>query len=131
MDYMKKIFAVLCAALLLCCCTDDKAQKTAEGFLTSYLMMDYDNAVAYCDSNVTASLRLASDNWQALDTTLLKSIREAAGSTTFSITEVDTESQKDKAFVKYMLFPLGGEQGLEMKMTLEKRGGKWLVCGLE
>lgn len=128
---MKKIFAVLCAVMLICSCTDDKAQKTAESFLTSYLMMDYDSAVAYCDSTVAASLRLASDNWQALDTTLLKSIKDAAGSTTFSITEVDTESQKDKAFVNYLLFPLGGEQGLEMKMTLEKRGGKWLVSGLE
>lgn len=127
---MKKLFAVLCVAILFCSCTDDKAQKTAEAFLTSYLMMDYENAVTYCDSTVAAALRTASDNWQALDTTLLKSVKEAAAGTAYAIQSVDMETEKDKAFVKYLLYPMGTEQGQEMNMTLEKRGGKWLVSGL-
>ena len=128
---MKKILAVLCVAFLLCACTDDKAQKAAEGFLTSYLMMDYDNAVTYCDDAVAKAIVKSSENWQALDTTLLKSIKEAASSTRFEITSVDNESVKDKAFVNYLLYPMGSDRGQEMKMTLTKTGGKWLVSGLE
>ena len=94
---MKKIFAVLCTAFLICACTDDKAQKAAEGFLASYLMMDYDNAVTYCDDAVAKAVTRSSESWQALDTTLLKSIKEAASGTRFEITSVDDESVKDKA----------------------------------
>ena len=128
---MKKIFTVLCAALLLCSCTDDKARKTAEDFLSSYLMLDYENAVSYCDDSVAATVRVASENWQALDTTLLNSIKAAAAGTRFEISSVDLESEKGKAFVKYLLYPMGSEQGSEMHMTLTKDGGKWLVSGLE
>ena len=128
---MKKLLVVLCLAVMFCACTDDKAQKTAESFLTSYLMMDYESAVAYCDSTVASALRTASDNWQALDTTLLKSIKEAAASTTYAIQSVDLETEKDKAFVKYLLYPMGVEQGQEMNMTLTKNGGKWVITGLE
>jgi hypothetical protein len=128
---MKKLFAVLCAAMLLCSCTDDKAQKAAEGFLSSYLTLDYENAVTFCDDAVAATVRAASENWQALDTTLLKSIKEAAAETRYEITSVDMESEKGKAFVKYLLYPMGSEQGSEMNMTLTKDGGKWLVSGLE
>jgi len=128
---MKKIFAVLCTAFLICACTDDKAQKAAEGFLASYLMMDYDNAVTYCDDAVAKAVTRSSESWQALDTTLLKSIKEAASGTRFEITSVDDESVKDKAFVSYLLYPMGSERGQEMKMTLTRTGGKWLVSGLE
>ena len=128
---MKKIFAALCVAILICSCTDDKAQQTAEGFLTSYLVLDYENALTYCNDAVAATVRAASDNWQALDTTLLKSMKEAATSTRFEILSVDTESEKGKASVKYLLYPMGSEQGSEMNMSLTKEGGKWLVSGLE
>ncbi len=128
---MKKIFAALCLAMLLCACTDDKAQQTAEGFLNSYLMLDYENALTYCNDAVAATVRAASDNWQALDTTLLNSVKEAAAGTRFEIVSVDTETEKGKASVKYLLYPMGSEQGSEMNMSLTKEGGKWLVSGLE
>lgn len=128
---MKKIFAALCVAILICSCTDDKAQQTAEGFLASYLMLDYENALTYCNDAVAATVRAASDNWQALDTTLLNSVKEAAAGTRFEIVSVDTETEKGKASVKYLLYPMGSEQGSEMNMSLTKEGGKWLVSGLE
>lgn len=128
---MKKIFAVLCVAMLLCACTDDKAQQAAEGFLASYLMLDYENALTYCNDAVAATVRTASENWQALDTTLLNSVKEAAAGTRFEIVSVDTETEKGKASVKYLLYPMGSEQGSEMNMSLTKEGGKWLVSGLE
>ena len=131
MDSMKKIFAVLCLVILAVSCTDDKAQQTAEGFLQSYLTQDYENALTYCNDAVAAAVRAASDNWQALDTTLLKSIKEASAGTRFEILSVDTESEKGKASVKYLLYPMGSEQGSEMSMSLTKDGGKWLVSGLE
>jgi len=128
---MKKIFAALCVTLLVCACTDDKAQQTAEGFLESYLMLDYENAVTYCNDAVAAAVRAASDNWQALDSTLLNSVKEAAAGTRFEILSVDTESEKGKASVKYLLYPMGSDQGSEMSMSLTKEGGKWFVSGLE
>ncbi|MBR5735453.1 MAG: hypothetical protein IKX60_01465 [Bacteroidales bacterium] len=128
---MKKAFIVLCAAILVCSCTDDKAEQAAEGFLSSYFQMDYDSAVAYCDSTVARNLRIASDNWQALDTTLLGMIKEAAANTRYEITSVDKESEKDKAFVKYLLYPMDSDKGQEMSMTLVKKGGKWLISSLE
>lgn len=127
---MKKISVILCAALLLCACTDDKAGKAAEGFLTSYLTMDYDAAAAYCDSSVSANLRIATEDWQSLDTTLLARIKDAAAATRFEITSVDDESEKGRAYVKYLLYPMGSEVGQEMNMTLTKEGGKWLVSAL-
>lgn len=127
---MKKISVILCAALLLCACTDDKAGKAAEGFLTSYLAMDYDGAAAFCDSSVAAGLRIATDDWQSLDTTLLARIKDAAAATRFEITSVDDETEKGRAYVKYLLYPMGSERGQEMNMTLTREGGKWLVSAL-
>jgi len=120
----------MCAAALFCSCTGNKAGKAAESFLTNYLSMDYDGAAALCDSTVAANLRVASENWQALDTTLLVKIQDAAAATRYEITSVDDETEKGKAYVKYLLFPMGSERGQEMSMTLTKEKGKWLVSSL-
>ena len=127
---MKKILLVLCAAVLLCSCTDNKAQQAAEGFLTSYLTMDYDGIAAFCDSDVAAKLSDATENLQALDTALLAKMKEASAKTRFEIISVDDETEKGKAFVKYMLYPMGSDQGQEMNLTLTKEDGKWLVSAL-
>ena len=127
---MKKIIVVLCAAVLLCSCKDNKAEVAAEGFLTSYLAMDYESAAAYCDSMVANHLLRATDGWQALDTTLLAKIKDAAASTRFEITSVDDDTEKGKAKVKYLLYPMGSKKGHEMNMTLTKENGKWLVSSL-
>jgi len=127
---MKKIIVVLFAAVLLCSCKDNKAEVTAEGFLTSYLAMDYEGAAVYCDSLVANHLRRSTNGWQALDTTLRAKIKEAASTTRFEITSVDDETEKGKAHIKYLLYPMGNEKGHEMNMTLTKENGKWLVSGL-
>lgn len=127
---MKKILFVLCAAALLCSCTDDKAQKTAEGFLTGYLAMDYDTAVTFCDEAMAANLLKATEGWQALDTLLLARMKDAASKTRFEIASVDDETEKGTAHVRYLLYPMGSEHGHEMNMTLKKDGGKWLVSAL-
>ena len=127
---MKKIIVVLCVAVLLCSCKDNKAEVAAEGFLTSYLAMDYEGASAYCDSLVSNHLRRTTDGWQALDTTLLAKIKDAAAATRFEITSIDDETEKDKAHVQYLLYPVGSEKGHVMNMTLIKRNGKWLVSSL-
>lgn len=79
---------------------------------------------------MTASLRIATEDWQSLDTTLLARIKDAAAATRFEITSVDDESEKGRAYVKYLLYPMGSEIGQEMNMTLTKEGGKWLVSAL-
>jgi len=127
---MKKIFFFLCAASLLCSCAGNKAEQTAESFLTNYLNMDYDAAAAYCDSTVAFSLRIASEGWQELDSALLVKIREASSSTRYEIVEVDDQSVKNEAHVSYLLYPMNSENGVEMSMTLVKEKGRWLVRSL-
>lgn len=127
---MKKLLFLLCAAALICSCTDNKAQQTAEGFLTSYLNMDYEGIAEYCDSNVAEALSVATQDWEALDSALLARMKEASSSTRFEITSVDRETEKGKAYIKYMLYPMGSEQGRQMSLILTKDGGKWLVSGL-
>lgn len=116
--------------MLICACTGNKAEQAAEGFLKSYLSMDYDAAVGYCSDNVGSSLRAASDNLQSLDTALVAKIKDAAAGTSYKIVSIDNETEKDKAYVTYQLFPMGSEQGQDMTMTLTKEGGKWLVSAL-
>lgn len=127
---MKKLLFLLCAAALICSCTDNKAQQTAEGFLTSYLNMDYEGLAAYCDSDVAQAMNAATEGWQELDSTLLAKMKEASSSTRFEITSVDQETEKGKAYITYMLYPMGSEQGRQMSLILTKDGGKWLVSGL-
>ncbi|MBO4657009.1 MAG: hypothetical protein J5639_04475 [Bacteroidales bacterium] len=131
---MKKILFVLCAAALLCSCApkgSGKAQQAAESFLTGYLSMDMEGIDAYCDSLVLSNLNRATEGWQNLDTALLAKMKEAAAKTRFEIVSVeDDETEKGKAHVKYMLYPMGNDHGQEMSLTLTKEGGKWLVSSL-
>jgi hypothetical protein len=130
---MKKILIVLCAAALVCSCTNrnsSKAQETAENFLTSYLTMNYEGIEAYCDSLMLSVLDRSTRSLERLDTALQAKMKDAAAQTRFEVTSVDEETEKGKARVTYMLYPMGSEKGHEMHLTLSKEGNKWIVSSL-
>ncbi|MBR5671450.1 MAG: hypothetical protein IKX11_06290 [Bacteroidales bacterium] len=130
---MKKILIVLCAAALVCSCTNrnsSKAQQTAENFLTSYLTMNYEGIEAYCDSLMLSVLDRSTRSLERLDTALQAKMKDAAAQTRFEVTSVDEETEKGKAHVTYMLYPVGSEKGQEMSLTLAKQGNKWVVTNL-
>lgn len=131
---MKKILIVLCAAVLVCSCTNrnssSKAQQTAEQFLTSYLSMNYEGIEAYCDSLMLSVLDRSTRSLERLDTALQAKMKDAAAQTRFEVTSVDEETEKGKARVTYMLYPMGSEKGHEMHLTLSKEGNKWIVSSL-
>lgn len=131
----KSIFAsaVLAITILLissCSGASKKAQETAEGFLSSYFKMDYSTAYSFCDAELSETLQMTVEATQTTDSQILERIREASAATTFKITEIDTESVEDRAYIKYEIYAPNIQNPIAKSLTLSKVGRDWKVSEL-
>lgn len=129
---MKRILILSITTILLSSCSISaiKAEKTAEKFLTAYFEMDYESLVKYCAGDLAAELVGVIDDVDLPSEEMANLVKEASHLTTFSISHVDTKSERGVATVEYKIIPYGSEDEIERSMLLIKDKGEWLVIQL-
>ncbi len=120
-------FAAIMTFFASCENVEQKVTAVADGFLKSYYQMDYENAITYCTDELAEAIRTAVAARPEMSATLAELVAAAAKETTYTITEVDTESVEDKATVSFELLPYKAEVVIERKLILIKSDGEWKV----
>lgn len=133
MRKIRIIFAFAAIVALFASCENREEQVTtvADGFLTSYYQMEYDDAATYCTDEFAEMLLHAVASKPEIPETLAELVEVAAKATTYTIIEVDTESVEDQAKVRFELLPYKAEVPITRELFLIKSGKEWKVSNFK
>ncbi len=128
-----KALCILLAALVVASCVsrEEKARKTAEGFLSSYFRAEYREAMQFCTPSFASLLETAVEDCGNLPEPVRASIASSLEKTKFRIVPADNVFLENKAVFEIEISSEDLPTPLIKRLILIDEGEGFLVYALE